>query len=221
MIAVTDTNMPASSLWLNKGFRIFMVLFLLWAIVGGGLYATKGNHALFQGVHSLHTPFWDQFFYYYTYVGDFVIIGPLLLLVWLLPQQYRNGRFFLLLVFTQLLPFLVVQGIKLLINAPRPSVVFGDADWFHRIAGLDLHTQLSFPSGHSAGAFACFTLLSILLPAGKSFWGILFFVLAFLVAYSRMYLGQHFFEDVYVGSLVGTLLCVLLYVSWVRIFRKK
>lgn len=220
MITVTDKDMPAS-LGQSKGFRIFMVLFSLWAIVGGVLYATKGNHALFQAVHSVHTPVLDQFFYYYTYVGDFVVIGPLLLLVWLVPQQYRNWRFFLLLVFTQLLPFLAVQGIKLLINAPRPSVVFGDTDWFHRIAGLDLHTQLSFPSGHTAGAFACFTLLSILLPAKRSFLGILFFVLAFLVAYSRMYLGQHFFEDIYVGSLVGTLLCVLLYVSWRHVFRKK
>jgi len=220
MITAADHKIPVTS-GQNKGFRIFMVLFLLWALIGGLLYATMGNHALFQLVHSAHTPALDPVFYYYTYVGDFVVIGPLLLLVWLLPRTYRNVRFFLLLVFTQLFPFLAVQGIKLLINAPRPSVVFGDADWFHRIAGLDLHTQLSFPSGHTAGAFACFTLLSILLPARKAVWGILFFILAFLVAYSRMYLGQHFFEDVYVGSLLGTLLCALLYLSWERIFRKK
>ncbi|RYD95344.1 MAG: phosphatase PAP2 family protein [Sphingobacteriales bacterium] len=219
MISVTDKNVP--SLSGHKGFRIFMVLFLIWALAGGVLYATMGNHALFQAVHSTHTPALDHFFYYYTYVGDFVVIGPLLLLVWLLPQPYRNRRFFLLLVFTQLLPFLAVQGIKLLINAPRPSMVFGDADWFHRIAGLNLHTQLSFPSGHTAGAFACFTFLSLLLPARKAAWGVLFFILAFLVAYSRMYLGQHFFEDVYVGSLLGTLLCALLYIGWARIFRKR
>lgn len=220
MITGTDKYVPAS-LGQRKGFRVFMVLFLLWVIVGGILFATIGSHNVFRAVHSAHTPALDQFFYYYTYVGDFVVIGPLLLLVWLLPRQHRNGRFFLLLVFTQLLPFLAVQGIKLLINAPRPSMVFGDTDWFHRIAGLNLHTQLSFPSGHTAGAFACFTLLSILLPAGKSSWGILFFVLAFLVAYSRMYLGQHFFEDVYVGSLLGTLLSILLYICWIHLFRKQ
>lgn len=220
MVPATDRDVP-TALGQNKGFRIFMVLFLFWTLIGGILYATIGNHALFQAIHSLYTPALDGFFYYYTYVGDFLVIGPLLFLVWLLPKPHRNGRFFLLLVFTQLFPFLAVQGIKLLINAPRPSIVFGEANWFHRIAGLDLHAQLSFPSGHTAGAFACFTLLSILLPFRKAGWGILFFILAFLVAYSRMYLGQHFFEDVYVGSLLGTLLPVLLYVCWTKIFVKK
>lgn len=220
MVTTIDKYVPAG-LGQNKGFRLFMVLFLLWALIGGILYATLGNHALFRAVHSAHVPVLDHFFYYYTYVGDFVVIGPLLLLVWLLPRQYRNSRFFLLLVFTQLFPFLAVQGIKLLINAPRPSMVFGDAEWFHKIEGLDLHTQLSFPSGHTAGAFACFTLLSILLPAKRAILGLLFFVLAFLVAYSRMYLGQHFFEDVYVGSLLGTVLCALLYLAWTKVFRKR
>ncbi|OJV51737.1 MAG: hypothetical protein BGO31_11365 [Bacteroidetes bacterium 43-16] len=204
----------------NSGFRSFFLLFLLWFLIGGLAYIFVGNHALFQAVHSAHTPFWDYIFYYYTYVGDFVVIGPLLLLVWLLPAANRTWHFFLLLLFTQLFPFLAVQGIKLLINAPRPSVVFGAAPWFHRIEGLNLHQQLSFPSGHTAGAFACFTLMSILLPAKKAFWGILLFLLAFLVAYSRMYLGQHFFEDVYVGSILGTLLCILLYSIWFRIFKK-
>lgn len=220
MGTITDRNIPGG-LGQNKGFLVFMMLFLVWVLAGGIWYAALGNHAIFRAVHSAHIPALDRFFYYYTYAGDFVVIGPLLLLVWLLPRQYRNSRFFLLLVFTQLFPFLAVQGIKLLVNAPRPSAVFGDAAWFHRVAGLELHTQLSFPSGHTAGAFACFTLLSILLPARKAFWGILFFALAFLVAYSRMYLGQHFFEDVYVGSLLGTVLCTLLYLAWTKVFSRR
>jgi len=93
MITAADHKIPVT-LGQNKGFRIFMVLFLLWALIGGLLYATMGNHALFQLVHSAHTPALDPVFYYYTYVGDFVVIGPLLLLVWLLPRTYRNVRFF-------------------------------------------------------------------------------------------------------------------------------
>jgi membrane-associated phospholipid phosphatase len=40
---------------------------------------------------------------------------------------------------------------------------------------------------------------------------ILFFLLAIACGYSRLYLGQHFFADVYAGSIVGTLLSVGLY----------
>ncbi len=220
MNTVKDKDLPASP-GKNKGFRVFMLLFLLWALTGAVLYAAVGNHSLFRSIHSTHTPAWDQFFYYYTFVGDFVVIGPLLLLVWLGQKEYRKGQFFLLLIVTQLLPLLAVQGIKLWVNAPRPSVVFGESEWFHRIAGLHLHAQLSFPSGHTAGAFACFTLLSILLPAGRASWSILFFFLAFLVAYSRMYLGQHFFEDIYVGSLLGTSLSALSYIFWAKFLVKR
>jgi membrane-associated phospholipid phosphatase len=30
-----------------------------------------------------------------------------------------------------------------------------------------------------------------------------YFILALLVGYSRIYLGHHFFKDVYVGSIIG------------------
>ena len=61
MITVTDKDILAS-LGQRKGFRVFIALFLLWAIVGGVLYAIIGNHNLFQAIHSVHTPALDQFF---------------------------------------------------------------------------------------------------------------------------------------------------------------
>ena len=60
----------------------------------------------------------------------------------------------------------------------------------------------SFPSGHTTAAFAFFCALSILArkhPLLQS----LFFLLAAGVAYSRMYLSQHFLADVLAGSLLA------------------
>jgi membrane-associated phospholipid phosphatase len=42
-------------------------------------------------------------------------------------------------------------------------------------------------------------------------WGLLFFFLALLAGISRMYLVQHFFEDIYAGAWLGTVLTWLIY----------
>jgi undecaprenyl-diphosphatase len=59
----------------------------------------------------------------------------------------------------------------------------------------------SFPSGHSASAFGGAWLFNRQFP---HLWG-LRYVLASLVAFSRIYLGDHYPGDVASGSLLGML----------------
>jgi membrane-associated phospholipid phosphatase len=71
---------------------------------------------------------------------------------------------------------------------------------------LDRHvrmpTSTSFPSGHSAAAFAFATGVGAVMPTV----GIPLRVLAALVAYSRVHTGVHYPGDVIGGSLIGTVL---------------
>lgn len=59
----------------------------------------------------------------------------------------------------------------------------------------------SFPSGHAAGAFAGAWLLNQKYPRGS----LLRYILASLVGFSRIYLGDHYPGDVASGSLIGLL----------------
>ena len=71
-------------------------------------------------------------------------------------------------------------------------------------------SSTSFPSGHSAAAFAFATGVGqVLAPAAIPLHG-----LAALVAYSRVHTGVHYPGDVVAGALIGTVLAQLTAHAW-------
>ena len=64
---------------------------------------------------------------------------------------------------------------------------------------VPMPTSSSFPSGHSAAAFAFATGVGQVLPSAA----VPLRALAALVAYSRVHTGVHYPGDVIVGSLIG------------------
>jgi undecaprenyl-diphosphatase len=93
---------------------------------------------------------------------------------------------------------LAVQAIKHLIGRPRPRLADrGVFDW-----GPSFQTgHDSFPSGHAVSAFAMAAVLSSFYPAARWIW----YSLAVLVAFTRVYIGAHFPSDVFVGAALGVL----------------
>ena len=86
--------------------------------------------------------------------------------------------------------------LKPLIARPRPFVL-----WPALIVIGGRPSDASFPSGHAAHAFAGAVMLAGALPKSRWIW----WTLAMLIAYSRVYLGVHYLSDVIGGAVVGAI----------------
>jgi len=180
-------------------------------IMGGILLKTFTNRDLFFAINSRYNDVADSLMYYTTMIGQGEIIVVVLLGLMHLPR-FRNWWYFVTAVLCNLVPFFIQQWLKVVFNSPRPLNYFHHADWMHWNSRWPYLTEHSFPSGHTAGAFSFFCFLTLLLPPKSQPWGLLFFILAAAVGYSRIYLTAHFFADVYAGSVLGTILTTAIFV---------
>lgn len=102
--------------------------------------------------------------------------------------------------------------LKYLFGHPRPLTVLAEMNLLENIStvpGYAMKCCNSFPSGHTATAFALFCTCALFLR--NRVLKFTAFALALAVGYSRIYLMQHFFEDVYAGSIIGVLVAVAAY----------
>src|SRR5690606_35369696 len=97
----------------------------------------------------------------------------------------------------------VTQLLKNMFKEPRPKIFFENTDLVTYVQDFTLNSWNSFPSGHTTSGIAIFLFLALITKNKKI--GALYMIAAIFVALSRVYLVQHFFIDVYFGSLVGTL----------------
>jgi len=180
--------------------KCFFVPYLV-AIFTGSFFLVKFSKSeIHLWINQYHTVFFDSFFKYITYLGDGIFL-PVFLVIMLL-IRFRDS---ILLVVAFLLSGLIVQILKQLIfyNVDRPSKYFDGNQSLHFVPGIEQYCCNSFPSGHSAAAFSFFLVFAMVTKQG---WlKLLLFILASLVAFSRVYLSQHFLVDIMAGSFIGVL----------------
>lgn len=104
-------------------------------------------------------------------------------------------------------------GIKWTLNRERPYEKYPEIDPVY------LAADPSFPSGHTASAFALATSATLIWP--KWYVAVPAYTWAGSVAYSRMHLGLHYPTDVVAGAVLGGSTAYLCHYLNQKLFRKK
>ena len=186
--------------------RLFFSFFAFFFIVGLIFLLAEGKAAAFVALNPYHQSALDTFFVYLTFLGDggFSVIVIVLFLI----MRRWSPAFQILASF--LLSALFSLILKNLFSMPRPKQFFAPGQYAYFIDGITHTGFASFPSGHTTSIFALATMLALLEKNKKASVGYLLGAVA--VGYSRIYLGQHFLNDVLMGSTVGVV--VSIFVHW-------
>ncbi len=192
--------------YLNQLLREKYILFLLVPFLLGILFLilSYGKGPAHLLVNAWNSPSADMFFKYVTHLGDGAVFAVVILL--LLFVRIRWAIFELLaalftLIFVFIAKQLIFKGI------PRPTKYFENTETLHLVEGVKMHSLNSFPSGHTITAFAIFIILALIFK--KNYLKVIFTATAILAGFSRVYLSQHFLEDVFTGALIGMAIALL------------
>lgn len=190
----------------------FILVFLFWGI---GLLAFLGYKESFLWLNQFNSQWLDLLFPHITHLADGILI-PSIFIIW---AAKRNNP----LALTMLIAIVVISILVFLLKNllfqgwNRPLYYFKDHPTFHYVS-LETLRYRSFPSGHSAAAATC---LSIVAFAIHKRWEIGLAFLTVILAYSRVYLGVHFLGDIIAGTFLGLTVSVLMLIFFLPKLEEK
>ena len=186
--------------------RYFVGLLILFVLIGSFVLMVTEKGDVLRWLNQHHNAAASFFFKYATYFGAELV--PVIIVA----MVFVRIKYFFVLAASNVLTSVTIQFLKRMVfsDYPRPSRFFKDVgEIINVVEGVELHDNFSFPSGHSASAFALF--FGIALCIRHKVWGSLLFFCALAIAFSRIYLVQHFFMDIYTGAVIACTVTFLVY----------
>lgn len=185
-------------LQLIAAYRWFIFM-LMFALGLAGIFSLRQSQAtLFLGINKYHHETANELFKLITHMGDWpftVFLAAICL--------FFKIRYAIVLIGSMLYTGFYTQVLKIIVQAPRPYVYFQEIkQTIHTIDQYVLENSLSFPSGHTTCVFSLAIALCYVFRHKAIQFAVFF--MALTVAFSRVYLAQHFFIDLMAGSIIGT-----------------
>lgn len=191
----------------SPALKAFLGIFILFEVVGWFFVGSTERLDQLLLINGANNAFTDILFQGLTAIAEVVL--PVLFLIYLF--RFRK-EFALPYAYSYALSTGLIQFLKHFVfsGALRPLAYFAHAGikW-HIVPGLLISEYNSMPSGHTGAAFFMFFWVAVLLK--RFHWGFIAGILAVGVAYSRVYLFQHFPVDTLVGAFLGTSSSYLFY----------
>ena len=174
---------------------------------------------IFFSLNGSHSTFWDNFFYICTNPWTWLIFYLCFLWVFTYKKNWK-----------EIVCILLAIGLLILLCDQISSSLF--KPYFHRFRPTHhpdfmyqvktvynkLGGKYGFISGHATNMFG-FATFCALIFRNRLFTFTIFFY-AFLIAYSRIYIGVHFISDVVVGAITGIMVAFFVYILYNGVRRR-
>ncbi len=147
-------------------------------------------------IQKIHSPILDQFMLFLTKISHAGIVWIVFIILLMINKKTRQAGY--------------VAFLAMIINFVLCNVII--KPWVARIRPYEINTAVqllvekmhdySFPSGHTTAGFATATALLLMKQKKLTIFA---FILATLIAFSRLYLYVHFPTDVLGGMILGAI----------------
>ncbi len=196
----------------ERAVRVFLAGYALLAFPVLLAVLWKDRFDLHAFVNAYHTSTADAIFSQVTHLAD-GWVPTLLALAFLL----KDLRSFLMMGASAAFSALVAQFIKHVVmpDMDRPSMFMERMPDLMLVPGVEMLQYNSFPSGHTTAAFGMGLALTVIVAQRNA--AVAFVLFAAGIGLSRVYLSQHFTEDVLAGATIGTTVTYLVY-RWLYVW---
>jgi membrane-associated phospholipid phosphatase len=191
----------------SQSLKAFFGIFILFEVVGWFFVGSTERLDQLLLINGANNAFADILFQGLTAIAEVVL--PVLFLIYLF--RFRK-EYALPYAYSYALSTGLIQLLKHFVftSSLRPLAYFAHTGLkWHLVPGLMISEYNSMPSGHTGAAFFMFFWVAVLFK--RFHWGFIAGILAVGVAYSRVYLFQHFPVDTLVGAFIGVGASALFY----------
>lgn len=171
-------------------------------------------------VNGAHSPFFDSVMWCIS--GRWIWVPFYAVLAYLLFRRMSWKRASICLVTIGLIILAADQTCATLIRPEigrlRPANLNNPLSSFVHVVNGYRGGRYGFPSCHAANTFALAVFMSLVIR--HKWFTVMMFSWAFIVSYSRMYLGVHYFGDLFCGATIASLFAVLFYYLQNYLFKR-